>query len=214
MGENSTMSPADIAALTNNGMGNEGSWIWFLLIFVLLGWGGGYGNRGAAPGPAVPPNVATQTDVQNAINNQSVNNGIQQLLLSSANNNYETAQLISQQTNALTQQNYNNQINAIQGFNNATSSMTAGFNNVTNQIMNQTNALANRLDQLGYQMENCCCSIKTQMLNDRLDDRNRELSVAQNALNNANQTQTILANLGRFVAWEGTGSQTAGVSST
>lgn len=198
--DNSGLTPADIAALQNNGMnGNEGSWIQFLLIFVLLGWGGGM-NRGPAP---MPTNVATQTDVQNAINNQTVNNGLQQIALSSANNNYETAQLIGAQTNALTQQNYSNQINAIQG-----------FNNISTQLMNQTNTLASKLDQLGYQMENCCCSIKTQMLNDRLEDRNRQLLAAQNALSNANQTQQILGNLGRFVAWAGNGTQTTGVVTT
>lgn len=195
MDSNGNYSLADIAAATGNGMGGEGSWIWFLLIFVLLGWGEYGGNR--AGGPMVPPNVATTNDVNQAINNQTVNNGLNNIALSSANNNYETAQLISAQTNALTQQNYSNQINAIQG-----------FNSVTNQLQNQTNALSAQLSQLGYQMENCCCSVKTQMLQDRLDDRNRQLLQAQNALNNAQQTQTILSNLGRFVAWEGTGSAT------
>jgi hypothetical protein len=45
--------------------------------------------------------------------------------------------------------NNTNLINAIQG-----------FNNVSQQIMNQTNVLGSKLDQLGFQMENCC-SIKT-----------------------------------------------------
>lgn len=143
--DNSMMSPADIAALTNNGMNGEGSWIWFLLIFVLLGWGGGYGgNRG----PGFPPNVATSNDVQTAINNQTINSGLNNIALSSANNNYETAQLISAQTNALTQQNYANQINAIQG-----------FNNISAQIANQTSTLSNAISQLGYQMDQCCCEI-------------------------------------------------------
>lgn len=192
--DGNSFSPADLAAVTNNGMNGEGSWIWFLLIFVLLGWGGGYGNRGGA-GPMIPNDIATQSGVQAAVNNQAINEGLNNIALSSANNNYETAQLINAQTNAFMQQNNTNQINMVQG-----------FNNISNQLMNQTNQLGSKLDQLGYQMDQCCCSVKTQMLQDRLDDRNRQLVEAQNALNNAQQTQTILGNLGRFVAWAGSGS--------
>lgn len=75
--------------------------------------------------------------------------------------------------------------------------------------MNQTNTLGSKIDQIGYQMDQCCCSIKTQMLNDRLEDRNRELAVAQNAINNAQQTQNILGTMGRWVAWNGQGTQTS-----
>lgn len=206
MGENSQMSPADIAALTgNNGM-NGGSWIWFLLIFVLLGWGGYGGGRGAAPNP-MPVNVATQTDVQNAINNQTINNGLNQIALSSADNNYQTAQLVNAQTTALQQQNYANQINALQGFNSVNQTLQGGFNGVSQQLSAQTNALQMQLNQLGYQMDQCCCSVKTQMLQDRLDDRNRQVVELQNDLSNMRQTQTLLGTSGRYVAWAGTGSQ-------
>lgn len=193
--DNNSMSPADIAALTNgNAYGAEGSWIWFLLIFVLLGWGGGYG-RGGAP---VPSDVATQSGVQSAINASGMQTQLNNIALSSANNNYETAQLINSQTEAFMQQNNTNQINMIQG-----------FNNLSQQLMNQTNTLGSKIDQIGYQMDQCCCSIKTQMLNDRLEDRNRELAVAQNAINNAQQTQNILGTMGRWVAWNGQGTQTS-----
>lgn len=193
--DNNSMSPADIAALTNgNAYGAEGSWVWFLLIFVLLGWGGGYG-RGGAP---VPSDVATQSGVQSAINASGMQTQLNNIALSSANNNYETAQLINSQTEAFMQQNNTNQINMIQG-----------FNNISQQLMNQTNTLGSKIDQLGYQMDQCCCSIKTQMLNDRLEDRNRELAVAQNAINNAQQTQNILGTMGRWVAWTGEGTQTS-----
>lgn len=192
--DNNSMSPADIAALTNgNTYGAEGSWVWFLLIFVLLGWGGGYG-RGGAP---VSSDVATQSGVQNAINASGMQTQLNNIALSSANNNYETAQLINSQTEAFMQQNNTNQINMIQG-----------FNNISQQLMNQTNTLGSKIDQIGYQMDQCCCSIKTQMLNDRLEDRNRELAVAQNAINNAQQTQNILGTMGRWVAWNGQGTQT------
>lgn len=184
-------SLADIAAATGNENSNcyGGSWIWFLLIFVLLGWGNN--NRG----PMMNPDGVTNATLNDAINNQSLNAQLQQIALSSANNNYETAQLINSQNNT-------NLINSIQG-----------FNNVLNQITNNTNVVGSKIDQLSSQMASCCCEIKTQMLNNQLDERNRQLVEAQNALNNAQQTQTILANLGRFVAWAGSGTATTGVSS-
>jgi hypothetical protein len=207
--ESSNYSLGDIAALLGNrsGFGNGDGLGWLILIFLFFGAMGGGWNRN--PGPAVPPNVATVTDVQSMINNQTVNTGLNNIALATADNNYQTAQLINGQTNILQQQNYANQINAVQGFNSVNQTLQGGFDGVSQQLQNQTNQLAMQISQLGYQMDQCCCSIKTQMLQDRLEDRNRELGVAQNAINNAQQTQNILGALGRFVAWTPSGSQAA-----
>ena len=146
----------------------------FLIIAVLFGGFGGFGFGGRGP-----ENVATTEYVQSAINNQAVQDGLRDVLLSSANNNYETAQLINQQTNALQQQNYANQINVVQGF----------------------NALSQAISALGYQMDSCCCSIKTQMLQDKYENLENLYRTAQNDLSNAAQSQYILNALGRFVAY-------------
>ena len=58
-------------------------------------------------------------------------------------------------------------------------------------------------------MNECCCSIKTQMLQDRLDDTQRQLAVAQDNISNYNQSQYLLGQLGRFVAWTPSGTQAA-----
>ena len=63
-----------------------------VILLVLFGMGGGgfgIGNNAA---------YATMADVNSAINNQSVQQSLNSALLSSNNNNYETAQLINQQT--------------------------------------------------------------------------------------------------------------------
>lgn len=137
----------------------------FLIIAVLFGGFGGFGGN--------------RDNVYDAINNQSTQMGIRDVLLSSANNNYETAQLINSQTNALQQQNYANQINVVQGF----------------------NALQGAIAQLGYQLDTCCCSIKTQMLQDKYEALENQYRTAQNDLSNAAQSQYILNALGRFVAY-------------
>ena len=147
----------------------------FLIIAVLFGGFGGFGFGGRGYG-SEPASVEY---VQSAINNQSTQTGLRDILLSSANNNYETAQLINAQTNALQQQNYANQINIVQGF----------------------NAIQQAISQLGYQMDSCCCSIKTQMLQDKYEALENQYRTAQNDLSNAAQSQYILNALGRFVAY-------------
>ena len=173
--------------------------LWFFAVILLAGgngFGGLFGGRPMGPPPA------TQADVNAAINNQTLQNQLNSLAVETANNNYETAQLLNQQSNLMQQQNNTNLINVIQG-----------FNSVTQQLQNQTNMLAQSINQLGYQVDQCCCSIKTQMLQDRLADKTAEAVALQNKLDNRDQTQTILNSLGRFVAWAGSGSQAAAAAS-
>lgn len=153
----------------------------FLIIAVLFGGFGGFGMGRGGVGPEY---------VNEAINNQSVQTGLRDVLLSSANNNYETAQLINGQTSALMQQNYANQINVVQGF----------------------NAIQQSLAQLGYHMDECCCSIKTQMLQDKYDALAEQYRTAQNDLSNAAQSQYILGALGRFVAYPPSAAAFVGVT--
>ena len=155
----------------------------FLIIAILFGGGLGFGGRGPAP------NVATVTDVNTAIANQSTQAGLQNVLLSSANNNYETARLVENQTMQLMNQNNTNLINAIQG-----------FNQVGQQIMNQTNVLGSKLDNLGYQMESCCCSIKTLIKDNQIADLTNQLNNANNSAVNSAQSQYLLSQMGKWVA--------------
>ena len=76
------------------------------------------------------------------------------------------------------QSNYTNQINVVQGF----------------------NALQQQISNLGYQMDQCCCSIKTQMLQDKYDETLRELTKAQTDASNAAQSAYLLSVMGKWVA--------------
>ena len=176
------LSNSDVALLSQNDSmwGGGGAFFWIFALLILAGGGFGFngGNRG---------NYVTEADLTNGLNNQQTQAQLQQIALSSANNNYETAQLIARQTDELMQQNNTNTINVIQGF----------------------NALSQLIQGLSAQMNECCCSIKTQMLQDRLADKEAELVAAQNAISNANQSQYILSQLGRFVAWTPSGTQAA-----
>lgn len=187
------LSPSDALALTNNeGFGAGGSFMWiFALLILMFGWNG-MGARGPAP------DVVTSSELQAGLNNVQTQNQLSQILLSSANNNYETAQLVNTQTNTLLQQNNTNLINAIQG-----------FNAVNQNVTQQANTIGMLLQQMMAKMDECCCSIKTQMLQDRLDSAERQNVALQNTISNANQSQYLLGQLGRFVAWTPSGTQAA-----
>ena len=240
----------------NNGSFFSGDWLGAFLIIAILfgGFGGGgigFGNRAPAP------DFATQSDVQsavnNAINNQTVQNGLNNVLLSSANNNYETARLIDNQTMYMANQNNTNLLTAINGFNAVNQNVSNGLADVrqnqsnlnaqTNQNLlsqfadvrqNQSNlsAITNQnmlsgfadvrqnqanlnaqtnqnmlsgfadvkqgIASLGAQMNECCCSIKTMMLENRLQDTQLALQNAQNQAVNAEQTQYLLGQMGKW----------------
>ena len=159
----------------------SGGWIFaFLISAVIFGWGG----AGVGGGNATMAGYATMADVNSAINNQSTQQALGAISLSSANNNYETAQLINNQTATMMATQNSNLVNAIQGFNQVSNSMAAGFANVSSQIAD-----------LGYRMENCCCGIKTMMLENRLQDAQLQ-SQAVNAING--QSQYLLSQLGTY----------------
>ena len=173
------ISASDAAALRGEGLGGGSGLLYFFALFFILFAMGGNGFMGGNRGPA----PATADQVAQGFNNQNM----QQILLSSANNNYETAQLIGQLGNNLMQQNNTNLINAIQGF----------------------NAVNISLQNIIAKLDTCCCEIKTQMLQDRLADANAQKVALQNEISNYQQSQYLLGQTGRWVGWVGSGSQTA-----
>lgn len=166
-----------------------GGWLFVIVILVMLfGWGGaGFGGANANVAA-----YATMADVNSAINAQTSAMNQQGILLSSANNNYETARLIDNQTMTMMNQNNSNLINAIQGFNTVNQNIANGFSSVNQNIAN-----------LGYKMEECCCGIKTMLLENRLQDTQIALQNSQtiNAINA--QSQYLLSQLGSFVPTAG-----------
>lgn len=154
-----------------DGFGGGNAFVWIFGLLILLGlFNGGFGGFGGNA------DVATKDYVSGAIANQTTQSGIQDVLLSSANNNYEVAQRINDQTMQLMSQNNANTINAIQGF----------------------NTIGSKIDALGFRLDQCCCDIKTQMLQNRLDDAQAALVTAQGAISNANQSQYLLSMLGSY----------------
>jgi hypothetical protein len=179
--------------MNENGGFFSGDWLGaFLIIAVMFGgFNGGFGVNNAA--------ALTQADVQAMINAQTNQATLENIMLSSANNNLENMKSTSDQTMFLSNQNNANLINAIQGFNTVTNQMTNGFNSVNQGICNGTAAIQQSISDLGYKMDQCCCSIKTMMLENRLSDTQTALANAQDRANNSEQSQYLLSILGKFV---------------
>ena len=191
------LSNSDVALLAdrNDGMfsgGNAFFWVFALLLLNNGGFGGWGGNVSG---------LVSQADLAASQNAQTQQIQMQGISSQLAQNQFDIAQVIHEQTDTMINQNNANMINAIQG-----------FNNIGMQITNQTNMLAGQLAALDAKMSSCCCEIKTQMLQDRLADAQAENVALKNSLSNANQTQYILNQLGRFVAWAGDGSQAGTVA--
>ena len=179
------LSNSDVALLSRDGDGfggmNAGFWIFALLLLANGGFGGGWGGYGTRS------DVVTQSDLAASQNAQTQQLQLNNLTEQVANNKFDFAQIVNQQTSDIMAQNNTNLINAIQGFNN----------------------LGAQISALSSQLSTCCCEIKTQMLQDRLADANAKIVAQQNEINNAQQSQYILGQLGRFVAWTPSGTQAA-----
>ena len=194
----SELTTGDLALMRDNDGFGGNSFFWVFALLILMYGGHGFGGFGGYHGPFPSNDHVTQAELTNGLNNQATQAQLQQIALSSANNNYETARLIQQQTSDMMQQNNTNLINAIQG-----------FNTVNLNLQNQTNVLSQQVQALGAQLNECCCSIKTMMLENRLQDAQINNAALRNDISNLQQSQYILGQTGRYVAWAGSGSQAA-----
>ena len=116
-------------------------------------------------------------DMQRGFDTQSVISKLDGLTTGLCDSAYENARLIEQNT-----------VTNMQGFNQTQMGMMQGFNGVQDSINN-----------LSHQMEQCCCNLKTQMMQDKYETLNRDYQQALSAITNATQTQNILNSLGRYV---------------
>ena len=181
--------------MDNGSAFGEGSWIFGLI--VLLGLFGGFGN-GFGGNNATMAGYATMADVNSAINNQSTSQALGQIALSSQNNNYETAQLISNQNMQMMSQNNSNLLAAINGFNQVNNNLASGFNILGQSLANGFNSVNQNLADLGYRMDKCCCDIKTSILENRLQDTQLALQNAQNISANQAQSEFLLSQMGKW----------------
>jgi hypothetical protein len=134
------MSVSDALAMRNNGnndgtFGGNGAWVFFL--FFLLAWGGGFGGLGG--NNAAAQGALTRADLCQDLNFQNVENGVRGIQQGLCDGFY------SQNTTML------------QGFNGVQRDMCSGFNGVVSTVNQGFNATNQNINNLGYQMQSCCC---------------------------------------------------------
>lgn len=152
MSYNEGMSPADYAALNgnnrNDGMWGDGGWFWIIILLAAFGgFGGGWGGFGGGfGGNRCGSPCATQADVRDAVDNQT--------LISKLDN----------QTYGLADSTY--------ALNNT---IQNGFHGVDNAICNLGYQTQQGFNTLGYQMKDCCCETQ-RMIERGFCDTNRNIS--------------------------------------
>lgn len=174
-------SLSDIASIMNrNGDGLfGGNGSGFIILILFLLMMGG-GAWGNNAYGAVAQGMATRSDIQDGFNTNRIDNSISAL-----------RDNISASTYAI-----NNSIK--DGFATSTLAMANGFNSVNSGINN-----------LGYQMQNCCCDLKSAIhaegeatraliTENEIQKLRTDLQSAQLTLANTVQTQNILGSLGTF----------------
>lgn len=160
----SEMTPADIAAVTNNGCNNNcndgwgggwSSWIILFLIFGMFGWGGfgGFCGYGGFGGGMAQQGYDTRADIQRGFDNQSVMNKLNGIENGICDGFY------AQNTNMLT--GFSNlTLNNAQNTAQLQNSMNQGFNGLNTAMITQGYETRLATQGLGSQLADCCCGIQ------------------------------------------------------
>lgn len=76
--------------------------------------------------------------------------------------------------------------------------MMNGFNNVNSSLCQGFGGVQESINNLSHQMEQCCCNLKTQMMQDKYDALKTQYDQSLQAISNSVQTHNILSQLGRY----------------
>lgn len=212
------MSPADMMAMMNGGNAswNQNPFLWLIFLAMMGNGNFGWGNNG---GNAAMQGSLTRAELADGLNNQTVLNDFRNVESEigaanlSLNNGFDNIQQSLCGLNSNISNKTFDTINALNsGFGNLQNAVTQnGFNNQ----MGFCN-IGNAINGLKYEMAQTCCDIKNAMhfegeatrgliqantiqdLRDKLAERSDIIQSQQNALSNAQQTQTILNALGKY----------------
>ena len=178
----SEMTPADIAAVTNNGNnrndgwgGDWGAWIILFLIFGMFGWGG-FGGFGGFGGNTGASGALTRADLCQDMNFSQLENGvrgIQQGICDSTfalNNSINNLGMNMMQgfhgvDNAVCNLGYQTQ----QGFNGTQVAMMQGNNALQTQISDCCCQTQRAIDGVNYNMATNTCALQNTMNNNTRD---------------------------------------------
>lgn len=164
------LSAADVAAVTRNNDGNGNGmfgndWAW-IIILLLFGWGrNGFGGNGYGAGEA----CATQSDVRNAVDQQTLISKIDQqtygiadtftALNNNLNSNFRGVD------NAICTLGYQNQA----GINQLSSQLAQCCCETRSAIQDNTTSGVMNTNALSRQISDCCCDVEKMNMQNRFD---------------------------------------------
>lgn len=146
----SSIDPNLLLALNNGGgFGNGGNWIWILFLYLLWGnngWGNGFGGNGFGS------NVLGTGYLSNQINNDTGREILMQAIQGNANAIQQLSNMFGCKVDSIqnTICNLTSQIQGIGG------QMGMGFQQTINAVQAGNT-------QLGMQIAQCCCDLRTQL---------------------------------------------------
>lgn len=198
---NAGMTPADLAAVMNNGQGNWGNeggawWLLVLFLFMFMGMGsnGGWNNNNNAP---------VQADIQRGFDQNTLQNGIGGLA-GAINNGFSDAAIArcNAQQNLLQTLN-TNQMNVQQGMSdlrftvaqencNDRQTVNAGFNNLMMQNNANTQAIINAQTQGTQSVLDKMCQMELDNLKSVNDQLRQQLNLATLAASQTQQTAQLM----------------------
>lgn len=164
------MSPADFAAVTgndkNNGMFNN-DWAW-IIILLLFGWGGRFGNFGGnANGNDVP--CATQADVRAAVDQQTLISKLDQQTYGLADSTYSLNNTITNGFHGVDNAVCNLGYNMQSGFNSLANQLSSCCCETQQNIERNTNQSILNTNAIQQQISSCCCDIEKSNMQSRFD---------------------------------------------
>lgn len=197
----------------SNGNGGWGSDMgaWWIIIFVLFfafgGWGNGYGrgNGGGNDGgnggngvTVVPINSgfggfgngfspccapATQQQMSDAFNFSKLDNITSAISTGICDSTYALNNAINGVSSQLADCCCKTQTNMLQGFNGVDRSLCSGFNSVNTNMNAGFNSVNAGINNLGFQMQQCCCDTQKEIIENRNQDYRNTCDIinAQNA---------------------------------
>lgn len=147
--ENGGMSPADMRAVIgdDNGFGGgNGAW-WIIILFILCGWGRGYGYGGAGEGGQLGNNYALITD------NATLERKIDGVYSGICDSTFAL-------NNAITNGFAGVQSTLCQGFSGINNGMTVQGYETRNAIANAQTMEMQNANALQKQISDCCCQAR------------------------------------------------------
>lgn len=169
------------SANNGNGFGNNawgGDWAWIIILFLIFGWGGnngfggGFGGFGGGNNMAFDlGRLATTNDVASGFSTSEIMSDLNDILLQNSQGFANVQQTLCQ------------------GFNGINTALLTGFHGVDNAVCTLGYQNQAGFNSLGHQISDCCCNIRTELLQNRFFNEKQTCDLITNA--NAN-TQRII----------------------